>query len=92
MYVGNSLEVQWLGLHAFIAKDQGLIPGQGTKILQAMQRGQKKKKKKKMYAPPFTAALFTIPKIWKELKCSLMYEWIKKLCVYTQIHTHWDIV
>ena len=28
---------QWLGLHAFIAKGLGSIPGQGTKIPQAMQ-------------------------------------------------------
>ena len=39
---GNSLVVQWLGLHAFTAKDQGSIPGQGTKIPQATWCGQKK--------------------------------------------------
>ena len=33
----NSLGVQWLGLHAFTAGGTGLIPGQGTEILQAMQ-------------------------------------------------------
>ena len=37
----NSLVVQWLGLHAFTAEGEGSIPGQGTKILQAMQCGQK---------------------------------------------------
>ena len=42
---GNSLAVQWLGLGAFTAGDPGLIPGWGTKILQAMRLGQKKKKK-----------------------------------------------
>ena len=26
------LAVQWLGLHAFTAKDPGLIPGRGTMI------------------------------------------------------------
>ena len=26
----------------------------------------------------FTAALFTIAKTWKQLKCSLIEEWIKK--------------
>ena len=40
----NSLEVQWLGLHAFTAKDTGSIPGRGTKIPQAMRCSQKKKK------------------------------------------------
>ena len=43
MFTGNSLEVQWLGLSAFIAEDLGSIPGQGTKIPQALQYGQKKK-------------------------------------------------
>ena len=35
---GNSLEVQWLGLCAFTAKDLSLIPGLGTKIPQAVPR------------------------------------------------------
>ena len=38
--------VQWLGLHAFIAKGTGSIPGQGTKIPQAMQHSQKTKQNK----------------------------------------------
>ena len=42
-HVGNSLVVQWLGLHAFTAKGEGAIPGRGTKILQTTQGGQKKK-------------------------------------------------
>ena len=36
--------VQWLRLHAFTAEGFGSISGQGTKILQATQRSQKKKK------------------------------------------------
>ena len=39
--------VQWLGLCPVIAEGLGSIPGQGTKIPQAVQQGQKKKKKKK---------------------------------------------
>ena len=31
---GNSLVVQWLGLHAFSGKGTGSIPGWGTKISQ----------------------------------------------------------
>ena len=42
--MGNSLAVQWLGLGAFTAKGTGWIPGQGTKILRAVWRSQKKKK------------------------------------------------
>ena len=43
---GNSLAVQWLGLHAFTARALGSIPGRGTKIPQATRRSQKKKEKK----------------------------------------------
>ena len=32
----TSLEVQWLVLYASTARDEGSIPGQGTKILHAM--------------------------------------------------------
>ena len=40
----NSLVVRWLGLRAIIALGQGLIPGWGIKILQAVWYGQKKEK------------------------------------------------
>ena len=40
--IGNSLVVQWLGLHAFTAEGLSLIPGQGTKIPQASPHGQEK--------------------------------------------------
>ena len=42
----------------------------------------------------FIATLFTIAKIWKQPKCPLMDEWIKKMClyiyiyIYIYIHTH----
>ena len=41
---GNSLAVQWLGLHTFMAEGAGSTPGQGTKIPQASQCGQNNKK------------------------------------------------
>ena len=44
MFLGNSLAVQWLGLSAFTVEVPGSIPGQGTKISQAMLCGKKKKK------------------------------------------------
>ena len=31
----------------------------------------------------FIAALFTIAKIWKQLRCPSMDEWIKMWCIYT---------
>ena len=48
---GNSLAVQWLGLHASTAGGMGSIPGHGTKILQVVQYGKKNletKQNKKM--------------------------------------------
>ena len=42
----TSLAVQWLGVYVTTAGSLGLIPGQGTKILQAPQHSLKKKKKK----------------------------------------------
>ena len=50
--LGNSLEVQWLGLHALTAKDLDLIPSQGTKISQAFQHHQKKKERKEPLFEP----------------------------------------
>ena len=43
--MGNFLAVQWLGLCTFTAEGTGSIPGQGTKIPQAVRRSQKKKEK-----------------------------------------------
>ena len=42
--MGNSLVVQWLRFHAFIAGGTSSIPGWGTKIPHAAWCGQKKKK------------------------------------------------
>ena len=41
--------VQWLGLHAFTAKGTGSVPGQETKIPQAVWCSQKKKKYNKVF-------------------------------------------
>ena len=39
--------------------------------------------------PMFMVALFTIDKSWKQPKCPLTDEWIKKKwCVYINTHTH----
>ena len=45
MGLGNSLVVQWLGLYAFTVEGTGSGSGQGIKIPQAMQHGQKTKRK-----------------------------------------------
>ena len=41
-WYGNSLAVQWLGPRAFTAEGLGSIPGQGTKIPQAVQHSKNK--------------------------------------------------
>ena len=42
---------------------------------------------KDIYTNMFIATLFTVEKIWKQLKCPLMDEWIKKMCcVYIYIY------
>ena len=38
--------------------------------------------------PIFTAALFTIAKIWKQPMCLSTDEWIKMWYIYTYTHTH----
>ena len=42
---------------------------------------------KRVCSPMFIVALFMMAKLWKQPKCSLIDEWIKKWCIYTQ----WDI-
>ena len=44
---GNSLAVQWLGLHTSTAGGTGSIPGWGTRTLYAVWHGQKKKKRER---------------------------------------------
>ena len=41
--------------------------------------------RKGTYVPVFTAALFTIAKTWKQLKCSSTDEWMH---THTHTHTH----
>ena len=36
----------------------------------------------------FIAAKFTIAKTWKQPKCPLTEEWIKKIYTHTHTHTH----
>ena len=42
---GNSLAIQWLGLGSFAAMGPESIPGQGTKLQQAVEPSQNQKKK-----------------------------------------------
>ena len=40
-------------------------------------------KLKKTHFPLFIVALFTTARTWKQPRCPLTDEWIKKLCIYT---------
>ena len=51
-FTGTSLAVQWLRFHTSAAGGMSLIPGQGTKIPQAMQYGQKIGGKKSLHRNP----------------------------------------
>ena len=42
MFYGNSLVIQWLGLHALTAKGPGYIPRLETKLPQAVWYSRKK--------------------------------------------------
>ena len=37
---------------------------------------------KDICTPMFIAALFAVPKKWKQCKCPSMEKWIKKMCIY----------
>lgn len=50
-----------------------------TKQKQKQTKQNKTFIQKDMYSHMFTAALFTIDKIWKQLKCPSIEEWIKKM-------------
>ena len=40
----------------------------------------------------FIAALFIIAKIWKQPKCSLTEQWIKKMCVYIYVMEYYSTI
>ena len=97
--LGNSLEIQWLGL-CFHCTGQGLIPGQGSKIWHATWCSQKQTNKKKQPKPPQFLCKHEVVKINAPLYSLQHYlqqsrygnnlnEWIKKwcgVCVYTYKH------
>ena len=76
----NSLEVQWLGLHALTAKGLGLISGQGTRIAQAVQCHQKKERKKKnrFHYCGCWLVLFLFCSFWLSFLCFVLpgFVWI----------------
>ena len=67
--MGNSLVVQWLGLHASIAGGPGSIPCQGTNIPQAVQNGQRKKKR--LVGEFYVMCILTV---LKKINCISIYQ------------------
>ena len=55
---GTFLVVQWLRLRVPTVGGMGLIPGQGTKILHAVQHGQKTYNKKTMLGQILNSPIF----------------------------------
>ena len=66
---GTSLAVQWLRRRASTAGGEGLSPGQGTKILHAVQHGQKNKIKFKNGEIIFRNMVVNTKKQLKHLNC-----------------------
>ena len=65
-------------------KNLGIIPPYDTAISLLSIHPEETKVKKDTCIPLFIAALFTIARTWKQPRCPLTDEWIKKLCyVYT---------
>ena len=60
---------------------------QGISLLSICSKKTKTLNWNGMCTPVFTAALFTIAKIWKQTKHPLIDEWIKKNGTHTHIHT-----
>ena len=58
-----------------------------TPLLGIYPKKMKTLTQKDICTPMFIAALFTVAKIWKQPKCPLMDEWIKK--IYTMEGIPW---
>ena len=53
-----------------------------------ISKGNKNIYSKHICGPVFMEALFSVTRMWKELKYPSMNEWIKKL----YIHTQWNVI
>ena len=70
----------WKTVQRFLKKSKIELPYDPAIPPLGIYPKKTKHKLKKIYGPSmFTAALFTIAKIWKQLKCPLMDEWIRKM-------------
>ena len=64
-------------------------------LLGIYQKELKSGSQRDVCTPMFIATLFTIAKRWKQPKCPLTDEWIKKMWrvrTHTDTHTQWYII
>ena len=63
--------------------------GPATALLGIYPKDTDVLKRRGMCTPKFTAAMSTMAKLWKELRCPLKDEWIMKIWyIHTHTHTH----
>ena len=77
----------WKTVWRFLRKLKIELPYDPAVSLQGMYT-DKTVIQKDTCTPMFIAALFTITKAWKQPKCPLTYEWIKKIWY---IYIQWNI-
>ena len=68
-------------------KKQKLPDDTAIPLLGIYPKNTKTLSQKDICTAGFIVALFTIAKIWNQLKCPSMDEWIKMLCVSVSTHT-----
>ena len=73
----------WKMVGRFLKK-LGIVPPNDPTILLLGIYPEETKNEKDTYIPLFTAALFKIAKTWKQPRCPLTEEWIKRCGTYTQ--------
>ena len=56
-------------------------------LLRSYPRNPETPTQEKLCKPMFIAAVFTIAKCWKQLKCPSVHEWIKNYGTFTQWNT-----
>ena len=88
----------WKIVWRFLKKLERELPyDPAIPLLGIYQKQMKSLSRKDICTSKLIAALFTIAKIWKQPKCPLTHEWIKKMIyiyIYVYIHTHtpWHII
>ena len=89
LIVGNSLAIQWLGLGTSTVVSMGSIPGQGSKILHAVQHGQKKKIQ--MWISMYAVALLHITFLMFLVHCLVCLYILILTRNKTSLYTSWSI-